>query len=708
MAGRNTGIFALMLLALLALPSVAAAPVYVGSGDAASAAGRNNLVHNDTSLAVAGVFTNLTRPHIILMLVDELGTGDVPWTDHEIVAPTLRELGEGGLRLGTSYAWHWCAPTRGALLSGRFPMHTGYNGGGMPGDGQGMPLEVPLLSNELKRGGYKCHMLGKWHLGFRTVGNLPVSRGFDTYFGLLGGGADHYTKTEEACGGDGENCKCDNISSTQLPFRVDFWDGLAPAHALWDNTTYDAFQYTARAVELVEQHDPAQPFFLYWAPHKVHSPLQCPEEFTEQYPLDAGGVCQSTPETCGRRGYGPSCGCANMCYCNRRIIRGMISVVDAMLANLTVALKTKGMWEQSIIIFLGDNGAPNQNAGSNSVFKGEKFGHYEGGHRVPTFFGGPLVSGIGGAWHNGTTHLVDLHATILDMAGVVAADPHKSNGSWVSPVDGVSLLPILNGSLPLGTATRPELWVADDVLRVGSWKLITGAGATSVQSMLGIGGLPVRTPYDPTDLNTTCGYSRCRGNETGVDAELCLGCKCPTYNLSDPTCHACLFDLDADPGEQANRATAQPAVVASMHARLQQYREAKPRVPPNPPSDAYGACQAMVNKYGGFYGPWAAPSPAPPKVDPCSTGTAGGYVCRAGSCATENGHGCVGLLPDATLRSCPRNGDYACATAAAAALCAAKAGCTGYALSEKMWGTVKLYDATAAVVVHSDWTVWVK
>jgi arylsulfatase A-like enzyme len=690
-------LFPLMMLALLA---------------SAAAAGPNLV---NTSLA--GVFTNLTRPHIVLVLVDELGTGDVPWTDSEIIAPTLRELGESGLRLGTSYAWHWCAPTRGALLSGRFPMHTGYNGGGMPGDGQGMPLEVPLLSNELKRSGYTCHMLGKWHLGFRTVENLPVSRGFNTYFGLLGGGADHYTKTEEACGGDGENCKCNNMSSTQLPFRVDFWDGLAPAHALWDNTTYDAFQYTARAVGLVEQHDPTAPFFLYWAPHKVHSPLQCPEEFTKQYPLDPGGVCQSTPETCGRenqkvhlprRGYGPSCGCAHMCYCNRRIIRGMVSVVDAMLANLTAALKKKDMWKDTVLIFLGDNGAPNQNAGSNSVFKGEKFGHYEGGHRVPTFFGGPLVSRspLGGVWHNGTTHLVDLHATILDMAGVVAADPHKSNGSWVPPVDGVSLLPILNGTLPPGTAIRPELWIADDVLRVGSWKLITGGGAQSTQNMLGIGGLPVRTPHDPHDLNTTCGYSRCLGNETGADAELCIGCKCPSYNLNDPSCHACLFDVDVDPGEQTNQAAAHPAVVASMHTRLQQYREAKPHIPPNPPSDAYGACQAMVNKYSGFYGPWAAPSPAP--VNPCSTGTAGGYVCHAGSCATENGHGCVGLLPDATLHSCPRNGDYTCATAAASALCAAKAGCTGYALSELMWGTVKLYNAKAAVVANSGWTAWIK
>jgi len=77
-----------------------------------------------------------------------------------------------------------------------------------------------------------------------------------------------------------------------------------------------------------------------------------------------------------------------MCYCNRRIIRGMISVVDQMLFNLTSAFKAKGMWDNTVIIFLGDNGAPSQNAGANSVFKGEKFGHYEGGHRVPTFISG--------------------------------------------------------------------------------------------------------------------------------------------------------------------------------------------------------------------------------------------------------------------------------------------------------------------------------
>ena len=226
------------------------------------------------------------------------------------------------------------------------------------------------------------------HLGFRTKQNLPVSRGFDEYFGLLGGGADHYTKTEEACGGDNHTCSCGNLSSSTLPFRVDYWDGLAPAKALWDSTTYDAYAYAARAVKMVEEHDSTKPFFLYWAPHKVHSPLQAPAAFTSLYPLDPNGTCTSTPETCSGRGYGTGgggCGCKLQCYCNRRIVRAMVSVTDAMLTNLTRALEAKQMAANTIYFFLGDNGAPNNNAGSNGIFKGQKFGHWEGGACVCQF-----------------------------------------------------------------------------------------------------------------------------------------------------------------------------------------------------------------------------------------------------------------------------------------------------------------------------------
>eukprot|EP00041_Stephanoeca_diplocostata_P031016 m.953623 g.953623 ORF g.953623 m.953623 type:complete len:543 (-) comp23871_c1_seq11:3532-5160(-) len=510
--------------------------------------------------------SNPQPPHVVLMIIDELGTGDVPWADHLIHAPTLLKLGENSLRLGTQYAWQWCAPTRGALLSGRFPMHSGYNGGGMPGDGQGMDLNMPLLPGDLKRAGYATHMLGKWHLGFRTADNLPVHRGFDSYFGLLGGGADHYNKVEEA-----GSTTCANFSSNQLPFRVDFFDGDKPA-----------------------------------APHKVHSPLQCPEEFLRPYPLDSGGVCQSTPETCGNRGYGPACGCGYMCYCNRRIIRGMVSVVDSMVSNLTSALQRKGMWDSTVFVFLGDNGAPNNNAGSNSIFKGMKFGHYEGGHRVAAFIGGGLLSNkLRGQWYNQTLHLVDLHATICDLAGVVPASP-----STMTKVDGVSVVGVLNGSMSLGAPVRTELWIADTVLRMGEYKLITGPqGAGAPQCMLGLGGLPVPTPTDPNNLTTVSGSSHCTGHETGVDADLCQKCVCASWNTTDqgaadPKCRPCLFNVEADPGEQVNLASSMPELVASMTTRISELSKTEFN-PAMPKSDLYTACKAMVEA-GGFFVPWAS------------------------------------------------------------------------------------------------------
>ena len=108
------------------------------------------------------------------------------------------------------------------------------------------------------------------------------------------------------------------------PFRVDYTDGAVPAKDLWDNSTYDAYQFSARAVRLVEEHDVTKPFFLYWAPHKVHAPLQASAEFLQAYPMDDKKLCQSTPSGCSQRGWNAACGCEGMCYCNRRLIRGMV------------------------------------------------------------------------------------------------------------------------------------------------------------------------------------------------------------------------------------------------------------------------------------------------------------------------------------------------------------------------------------------------
>jgi hypothetical protein len=145
---------------------------------------------------------------------------------------------------------------------------------------------------------------------------------------------------------------------------------------------------------------------------------------------------------------------------------------------------------------------------------------------VPCFVGGPaLGSSLRSRWYNHTVHLVDLHATILDLANLAALHPAN-----VAPVDGVSLRPVLDLATPLDTPIRTELWIGDDVLRVGDYKLITGAGTNSVTCMLGLGGNPVGLPLDPNNLSTFCGGSECTGSEIGADALICSKCACPSYS----------------------------------------------------------------------------------------------------------------------------------------------------------------------------------
>ena len=196
------------------------------------------------------------------------------------------------------------------------------------------------------------------------------------------------------------------------------------------------------------------------------------------------------------------------------------------------------------------------------------------------------------------------------------------------PVDGFSLLPVLNASISLRTPIRGndgELWIADDVLRIGDYKLITGMGAAAPNCMLGIGGNPVSMPTGPNDLSNRCGASHCTGKEApgSQDAMICTGCRCPSYSgvYSAPTCTPCLFNVRTDPGERVNLADAAPSEhatrLATMTSRLLELQ--KTRYDPVYPEDNFTAACEVMRENGGFFSPWAvyapAPAPPPPTVD---------------------------------------------------------------------------------------------
>eukprot|EP01084_Bolivina_argentea_P120099 212891_1 len=124
-------------------------------------------------------------PNVILILVDDLGWNDISFHNaSDFTTPNIDNMAHQSLILNHYYIQHICSPTRSALMSGLYPIHTGLQHGVIrPTSPYGLPLDITILPQDLKRAGYQTHAIGKWHCGFFTEDYVPTSRGFDSYFG---------------------------------------------------------------------------------------------------------------------------------------------------------------------------------------------------------------------------------------------------------------------------------------------------------------------------------------------------------------------------------------------------------------------------------------------------------------------------------------------------------------------------------------------
>ena len=176
-------------------------------------------------------------PNIILALADDLGWNNVGWRNPELRTPVIDNLRATGVDLQRLYVFKYCSPTRSSILSGRLPLHVTQNNKNNevtnPG---GVDLRMTMLPERLKAAGYRNAMVGKSHLGARSVANLPINRGFDSHFGFLKGGEDHLTQRSDDGG---------------LSF-VDLWRDRGPAYG--ENGTFSTFLYAREAVRVIEAH----------------------------------------------------------------------------------------------------------------------------------------------------------------------------------------------------------------------------------------------------------------------------------------------------------------------------------------------------------------------------------------------------------------------------------------------------------------------
>ncbi len=356
------------------------------------------------------------KPNFVILLADDMGYGDIGcYGSTDVPTPHIDGLAREGTRFTDGYvSCAVCSPSRAALLSGRYQHRFGheFNSGSVEREaeiGFGLPPGVKIAPEYLKAAGYRSMAVGKWHLGVRA-GFHPLERGFDEFFGFLTGGNDFVTaKPRERA--------------------APIWRGRT--EVVEDRYLTDAF--AEEAAQFIERSKSA-PFFLYFAPNAIHTPLQALDKYVDR----VAGI----PDR------------------KHRMLAAMTVALDDGVGRVVSKLKELGLERDTLIVFLSDNGCPEETgAGTNGPLNGEKMTYYEGGIRVPFVLRWPGKVPAGKTYREMVVSR-DLLPTMLAAAGVKGP-----------AMDGVDLLPYLNKG---GRPHEVLFWRAGKAraVRKGKWKLL--------------------------------------------------------------------------------------------------------------------------------------------------------------------------------------------------------------------------------------------
>lgn len=369
----------------------------------------------------------VARPNILVIVADDMGYGDIGVQGcRDIPTPHIDSIARRGIRCTNGYvSAPQCSPTRAGLMTGRYQQRFGHEHNAALPDSS-LPLDQTTLADRLKAAGYTTGLVGKWHLG-SDARHHPQSRGFDEFFGFLGGANPYLPR-----------------GNTGVVPRI--LRGTEDAHEKEFLT--DAF--AREAVAFIDRHQ-TEPFFLYLAFNAPHGPLEAAPRYLQRFE----GIEDE----------------------KRRTYAAMVSALDDGIGAVLTKLASAGLDENTLVFFISDNGGPSEvNASRNTPLRGVKGETREGGIRVPFLvrWTGHLPAGI---LYDQPVIQLDIYPTALAAAGVaVPADAR---------LDGVNLLPYLMGrktdpphetlfwrfSFPPG---RPDSYKW--AVRQGDWKLLTDIG----------------------------------------------------------------------------------------------------------------------------------------------------------------------------------------------------------------------------------------
>lgn len=387
-------------------------------------------------------------PNIVVILTDDQGYADISFNPRhpvEVSTPNMDALARESVFFSQAYiSGCVCSPTRAGIMTGRYQQRAGIYTSGE--GGSGLPLTEKIFPQFLKPAGYVCGALGKWHLGL-TAEYAPPSRGFDEFYGFLGRGAHDYFKL-------------DNPASP-------IYRGLEP----FKDQGYLTGRLTDEAVSFITRHK-EQPFYLHLAYNAVHAPAQAPEADIAQYHAEDPA---------------------------HNVLMAMLKHLDAGVGRVVETLKKEGLWENTLLFFLTDNGGSKAMHAVNTPLRGFKQQYYEGGIRTP-FAVSWRARFKGGRTIDTPVISLDILPTALDAAGVgLPAE---------KPLDGKSLLPLLEGRQ--ATPHHENLYWSQGgatgqwAVRSGNWKLVTIREKTELFDLAADPGeaqdLAARTPNKVKEL----------------------------------------------------------------------------------------------------------------------------------------------------------------------------------------------------------------
>jgi arylsulfatase A-like enzyme len=405
------------------------------------------------------------QPNVLLLVTDDQGYGDLSLHGNpHLQTPHIDRLGAEGVRFERFYVSSFCAPTRAALLTGRWPLRTGCHG--VTHNAEAMKPSEVTMAEALHEGGYRSACIGKWHNG-EQYPFTPMGQGFDEAFGFNNGHWNHYFDPVLVRGSTPEQTK----------------------GYITDVLTDEAMQFITA--------NQAKPFFCYLSYNAPHSPYQVPDRYFDKF--KAKGLDDTVAA-----------------------FYGMCENLDDNVGRLLAHLDSLKLAENTIVLFLTDNGGTAGVKTYNAGMRGGKASVHEGGSRVPLFMRWPAAHWPSHVVQPLVSH-IDLYPTLLDLCGVKAPKGPK--------VDGITLRPLLEKS---ESRTWPErtLFTHNPIDETNKFP---GAVRTQRYRLV-------------REIKGAAGGSSAKANDASAT---------PWQ----------LYDMENDPGEADNIATKHADIVAQLSAQ---------------------------------------------------------------------------------------------------------------------------------------------